>query len=76
MILKETVEIDVYDDNAAGQDSTGAWPAKKIRVAKFWLDQYAAKHTKYTSVEELLENYTLDEVDGLEEATQQANAIR
>lgn len=70
------VEIEIYDDGAAGQNSTGAWPTKKIRVSKAWLDQYARSYTRYRSGEELLKNYTLDEVDGLEEAARKAKAIR
>lgn len=70
------VEIEIYDERAAGQNSTGAWPTKKIRVSKAWLDQYARSCTRYRSGEELLKNYTLDEVDGLEETARKTNAIR
>ncbi len=54
------VEIEIYDERAAGQNSTGAWPTKKIRVSKAWLDQYARSCTRYRSGEELLKNYTLN----------------
>lgn len=70
------IEIEIYDEGAAGQDSTGAWPTKKIRVSKSWLDQYARRYTRYRSGEELLENYTLDEAEGLEEAARKADTIR
>lgn len=70
------IEIEIYDEGAAGQDSTGAWPTKKIQVSKSWLDQYARRNTRYQSGEELLKNYTLDEVDDLEEMARKADAIR
>lgn len=70
------VEIEIYDEKASGQDSAGAWPTKKIQISKSWLDQYARKNTAYRSGEELLNNYTLDETDGLEEAARKADAIR
>ncbi len=70
------IEIEIYDEGAAGQDSAGTWPTKKIQVSKTWLDQYARSATKYKSVDELLANYTLDEVDGLEEKAWKAGAIR
>ena len=69
------VEIEIYDEEASGQDRTGAWPTKKIQVSKAWLDQYARESTRYRSGEELLNNYTLDEVEGLEEAARKADAI-
>lgn len=70
------IEIEIYDEGAAGQDSTGAWPTKKIQVSKSWLNQYARRNTRYQSGEELLKNYTLDEVDDLEEMARKADAIR
>lgn len=70
------IELEIYDERAAGQDSTGAWPTKKIRVAKSWLDQYVRSATKYKTADELLANYTLDEVVGLEEKAKEADAIR
>lgn len=70
------IEIEIYDEGAAGQDSTGVWPTKKIWVSKTWLDQYARSATKYKSADELLANYTLDEVDGPEEKAWKAGAIR
>lgn len=69
------IEIEIYDEGAAGQDSTGAWPMKKIRVSKAWRDQYARSSTGYRSGKELLENYTFDEVEGLEEAARKADTI-
>lgn len=68
--------VAIYDEEASGQDSAGAWPVKKIQVSKAWLDQYARRNTRYRSGEELLKNYTLDEVEGLEEAARKADAIR
>lgn len=70
------IEIEIYDEGAAGQDSTGAWPTKKIQVSKSWLNQYARRNTRYQSGEELLKNYTLDEVDDLEEMARKSDAIR
>lgn len=70
------IEIEIYDEGAAGRDSAGAWPTKKIRVSKSWLDQYARGNTRYRSGKELLKNYTLDEVEGLEEAARKADTIR
>lgn len=70
------IEIEIYDEEASGQDSAGVWPTKKIRVSNAWLNQYARENTGYRSGEELLNNYTLDEVDGLEEAARKADAIR
>ena len=70
------IEIEIYDDGATGQDSAGVWPTKKIWVSKTWLDQYAKSATKYKSANELLTNYTLDEVDGLEERAREAGSIQ
>ncbi|MGL0834060.1 hypothetical protein [Faecalibacterium duncaniae] len=70
------IEIKIYDEGAARQDSAGAWPTKKIRVSKSRLDQYARSCTRYRSGEELLKYYTLDEVEGLEEAARKADTIR
>lgn len=70
------VEIEIYDDGATEPDVIGEWPTKKLRVSKDWLCGYIGTQTRYRSMKEFLENYTFDEVDGLEAEARKADAIR
>lgn len=70
------ISIEIYDGKADSQDADGAWPIKTICVSKSWLDEYARWETKHHSAEELLANYTFDEVDGIEAKAQEANIIK
>lgn len=70
------ITIEIYDEDAVGQDSSGVWPTKKICISSSWLEQYARSDTQCHSAKELLENYTLDEVTGLEERAREADAIQ
>ena len=69
------IRVEIYDESACRQATDGSWPTKTICVSKDWLDAYARSETKYGSAEELLTNYTLDEVDGIEAKAQAANAL-
>ncbi len=70
------VEIEVYNDGATEPDAIGEWPTKKLRVSEEWLYCYIGTQTGYRSISEFLENYTFDEVDGLEAEARRAGAIR
>lgn len=70
------ISIEIYDRKADGQNADGAWLTKTICVSKSWLDGYARQETKYHSAEELLANYTFDEVEGIEEKARKANALK
>lgn len=70
------IKIEIYDENAAGQNADGAWPTKNIYLSKSWLNKYAISSTRYRSADELLANYTLDEVDGIEARARAEKAIK
>lgn len=70
------IKIEIYDESAAGQNTDGSWPTKSIYVSRAWLDEYAISSTRYCSADELLANYTLDEVDGIEARARAEEAIK
>lgn len=69
------VTVQIYDNNAIGQDVSGLWPVKEICVSSLWLDEYVKKENKYKNSEEFLSNYTLDEVVNLEEDARKAGGL-
>lgn len=70
------VEIEIYDCAAAIQGADGGWPTKTLCVSKKWLDSYAKNYTPYRSADELLTNYTFDEVCCLEAKAREDQAIQ
>lgn len=70
------ISIEIYDEKADGQAADGSWPTKTICLSKAWLDEYARSETKYKSADELLSEYTLDEVDGMEAKAREADALK
>lgn len=73
--MKSYIEIEVYDNEADGQDDEGRWPTKLIHVSKPWLDEYAKSATRYSSADQLLVNYTYDELECFEEKARDAGAL-
>lgn len=69
------IHIEVYDEKACCQSADGTWPTKTICVSKAWLDEYARSETKYRSADELLAEYTFDEIDGIESRARQDGAL-
>lgn len=72
----KVIRLEVYDANAGGQNADGAWPTKMICVSESWLNEYARQETRYQSAEDLLANYTFDEVAGIEEWAQKVGIER
>lgn len=66
----KVIYLEVYDENTGSQNADGAWPTKMICVSESWLNEYARQETRYQSAEDLLANYTFDEVAGIEDWAQ------
>ena len=73
--MQAYIEIEIYDEGADGQEDSGCWPTKFIHIPKAWLNEYAKSATRYKSADDLIANYSFDELDGMEELAQKDGII-
>lgn len=71
----DVVALEVYDNHALSLEENVIWPTKLIMIERSWLDAYARLATRYRDVDDLMHNYTLEEVDGLENFAQISHAL-